>query len=72
MKIRRGAHFLAALAAVVLLASCSGSDGDDRRVTEGRDWHWDKNAGAPQASAFMNVTVPKDATQTKGAVQINP
>ncbi|MFC9754873.1 hypothetical protein [Streptomyces sp. NPDC056921] len=72
MKIRRGAHFLAALAAVVLLASCSGSDGDDRRVTEGRDWHWDKNAGVPQASAFMNVTVPKDATQTKGAVQINP
>ncbi|MFD3476364.1 hypothetical protein [Streptomyces sp. NPDC058695] len=41
-------------------------------MTEGRDWHWDKEAGAAEASAFMNVAVPKGATQSKGAVQINP
>jgi hypothetical protein len=72
LKIRHAAHLFAALASVLLLASCSSSDGDDRRVTEGRDWHWDKAAGAAEASAFMNVAVPKDATQSKGAVQINP
>ncbi|MFC9281050.1 hypothetical protein [Streptomyces collinus] len=33
---------------------------------------WDENAGAPEASAFMNVTAPKGATQVKGAVQIDP
>ncbi|WP_367323624.1 hypothetical protein [Streptomyces sp. HUAS ZL42] len=70
--IRRGAHLLAALATVLLLASCSSSDGGDRRVSEGRDWHWDKEAGAAEASAFMNVAVPDGATQTKGAVQVNP
>ncbi|MFD7610080.1 hypothetical protein [Streptomyces sp. NPDC059828] len=58
--------------AVLLLASCSGRDGDDGRVVEGRDWHWDTKAGAVEASAFMNVAVPGDATQAKGAVQVNP
>ncbi|MER7199768.1 hypothetical protein [Streptomyces sp. CB01635] len=72
MKIRRCAHLFTALATVLVLASCSGSDADDRRVTEGRDWHWDKEAGAAEASAFMNVAVPKGATQSKGAVRINP
>lgn len=44
----------------------------DRPATEGRDWHGDQKAGADEASAFMNVTVPKGATGVKGAVQINP
>ncbi|MFD5079686.1 hypothetical protein [Streptomyces sp. NPDC058371] len=70
--IRRGAHFFAALATALLLASCSSSDGGDRRVAEGRDWQWDKEAGAAEASAFMNVSVPEDTTGVKGAVQINP
>jgi hypothetical protein len=70
--IRRGAHMLAALATVLLLVSCSGSDQDDRRVTEGRDWQWDEKAGASDASAFMNVAIPEGATQTKGAVQLDP
>jgi hypothetical protein len=70
--IRRGAHFFAALTTVVLLVSCSSSDGDDRRVAEGRDWHWDKQAGTAEAGAFMNVAVPEDATGAKGAVQVNP
>lgn len=70
--IRRGAHALAALATALLLVSCSGSDGDDRRATEGRDWQWDKKAGAAETSAFMNVAIPDGATQTKGAVQLNP
>ncbi|MEW2485889.1 hypothetical protein [Streptomyces sp. NPDC048411] len=72
MNIRRGAHFFTALATVLLLASCSGSDMNNRRASEGRDWHWDKKAGATEASAFMNVAVPEGATQAKGAVQVNP
>ncbi|MFI6058536.1 hypothetical protein [Streptomyces sp. NPDC051286] len=72
MNIRRGAHFFTALATVLLLASCSGSDMNNRRAGEGRDWHWDKKAGATEASAFMNVAVPEGATQAKGAVQVNP
>jgi len=63
---------LTALAAVFLLVSCSGSDQDRRRATEGRDWQWDEKAGASDASAFMNVAVPEGATQAKGAVQLNP
>jgi hypothetical protein len=70
--IRRGAHTLAALATVLLLVSCSGSEGDDHRVSEGRDWHWDKGTSAAETSAFMNVEVPAGATEAKGAVQINP
>ncbi|MET8227781.1 hypothetical protein [Streptomyces sp. NPDC005301] len=56
----------------VLLASRTGPDGGDRLAAEGRDWHWDEQAGAAEASAFMRVAVPEDATGTKGAVQINP
>ncbi|GGZ90686.1 hypothetical protein ACFOOM_05155 [Streptomyces echinoruber] len=70
--IRRGSPIVAALAAALFLTSCSGSGGNEHRVSEGRDWHWDKDAGAAEAGAFMNVTVPEDATQTKGAVQVNP
>ncbi|MFE0730385.1 hypothetical protein ACFW2X_19450 [Streptomyces antibioticus] len=72
MTIRRGAHILAALAAVLFLVSCSGSGQDDRRATEGRDWQWDKKADAAETSAFMNVAVPEGATEAKGAIQLNP
>ncbi|MER6556342.1 hypothetical protein ABT300_01020 [Streptomyces sp. NPDC001027] len=72
MTIRRGAHMLAALTTALLLVSCSGGDQGARRVTEGRDYQWDKKAGALDASAFMNVAVPEDATQIKGAIQLNP
>jgi hypothetical protein len=47
---------------------CSGCDQGDGQVTDGRDYQWDKEAGAPDASAFMNVAIPDGATQTKGAV----
>ncbi|MEU6662365.1 hypothetical protein [Streptomyces sp. NPDC046821] len=70
--IRRAARIFVALAGVLLVGSCSGSDAGDRRVTEGRDWHWDKTAGVTEAAAFMNVAVPEGATQAKGAVQVNP
>lgn len=72
MTIRRGTHMLATLTTALLLVSCSGCDQNDRPVTEGRDYQWDKEAGASDASAFMNVAIPEGATQTKGAVQINP
>ncbi|MDX3307648.1 hypothetical protein ACWGH3_22435 [Streptomyces sp. NPDC054884] len=72
MKNRRGAHLLAALTTALLLVSCSGYDQGDGPVTEGRDYQWDKEAGASDASAFMDVAIPEGATQTKGAVQINP
>ncbi|BAC71461.1 hypothetical protein Save01_06851 [Streptomyces avermitilis] len=72
MTIKRGTPLIAALAATLLLSACSSPDTDDRRVTDGRTSQWDKNAGAPEASAFMNVTAPKAATEVKGAVQINP
>ncbi|WP_078958751.1 hypothetical protein [Streptomyces sp. NRRL S-4] len=62
----------AALGAAMLLTSCSTAGVDDRRTTDGRASHWEKDAGAPEASAFMKVTVPKSATEVKGAVQINP
>ncbi len=41
-------------------------------MTDGRTARWDENAGAPEASAFMNVTAPEGATEVKGAVRINP
>ncbi|MCF4135687.1 hypothetical protein L1856_00190 [Streptomyces sp. Tue 6430] len=72
MTIRRGALLSAAVAAIFLLFACSSPDTDDRRATDGRTSRWDENAGAPEASAFMNVTAPKGATEVKGAVQINP
>ncbi|MFF6994789.1 hypothetical protein ACFY93_07485 [Streptomyces sp. NPDC008313] len=71
MTTRRGALLIAAVATTLLLSACSGPDTDDH-VTDGRTSVWDENAGAPEVSAFMNVTVPKDATEVKGAVQINP
>ncbi|WP_432170708.1 hypothetical protein [Streptomyces sp. 1222.5] len=72
MTITRGGPLIAALAATLLLAACSGPDPDDPGVTDGRASHWDENAGAPEASAFMNVKAPRGATEVKGAVQINP
>ncbi|MGW4272721.1 hypothetical protein ACWEGQ_10230 [Streptomyces seoulensis] len=72
MTIKRGALLTAAVAATLLLSACSTPDTDDRRATDGRASRWDENAGAPEASAFMNVTAPKGATEVKGAVQINP
>lgn len=71
MKIPCGARLFTALAAVLLLASCSAA-ADDSRVTDGRTSHWDKGAGVPEVSSFMKVTVPEDATEAKGAVQVNP
>jgi len=68
----RGAHVVAALTTVLLLSACSGSPTGDQRVTDGRTSGWDKKAGPAEVSAFMHVTVPRDASGTKGAVQINP
>jgi hypothetical protein len=65
LKTRRRTHLVAALVTAVLLASCTGPDGGDRHAAEGRDWHWDEQAGAAEASAFMRVAVPEDATGTK-------
>ncbi|MGW0909953.1 hypothetical protein [Streptomyces sp. NPDC002853] len=70
--IKRGACSAAALAVGLSLAACAVPDTGDRPVTEGRDWHWDKEAGADEASAFMEVAVPKGAAEVKGAVQVNP
>jgi hypothetical protein len=72
LKTKRGACFIAALAVGLLLSACSVPDAGDRPVTEGRDWHWDQEAGADEASAFMEVAVDKEAAEVKGAVQINP
>lgn len=63
---------LAVLGAALLLTSCSRADGDDHRTTDGRTSRWEKDLGAPEASAFMQLEVPKNATEVKGAVQINP
>ncbi|MEV6180505.1 hypothetical protein [Streptomyces sp. NPDC052015] len=41
-------------------------------MTEERDWQWDKKADAAETSAFMHVAIPEGATQTKGAIQLNP
>ncbi|MFE4690339.1 hypothetical protein ACFRH6_09820 [Streptomyces sp. NPDC056749] len=65
-------RLLAALGAALLLTSCSSADGDDHWTTDGRTSHWEKDMGAPEASAFMKVAVPGSATEVKGAVQINP
>ncbi|MEV8462625.1 MULTISPECIES: hypothetical protein [Streptomyces] len=71
--IRRAAPALAALAAVLLLASCFGSGGDGRQGSErSAGQGWKKDAGAAEVAAFMGVTVPEGATRTKGAVQVNP
>ncbi|WP_371606606.1 hypothetical protein OG725_31110 [Streptomyces sp. NBC_01213] len=65
-------QLLAAFGAALLLTSCSSAGGDGHRTTDGRTSHWEKDMGAPEASAFMKVTVPESATEMKGAVQINP
>lgn len=65
-------RLLAALGAALLLTSCSSADGDDHRTPDGRTSRWGKALGAPEASAFMQLEVPKSATEVKGAVQINP
>lgn len=65
-------RLLAVFGAAVLLTSCSSTGGNDRRTTDGRTSHWGKDMGAPEASAFMRVTVPESATEVRGAVQINP
>ncbi|MGQ4718794.1 hypothetical protein ACUN22_34555 [Streptomyces anulatus] len=65
-------RLLAALGAALLLTSCSSAGGDDHRRTDGRTSRWGKDLGAPEASAFMQLEVPKSATEVKGAVQINP
>ncbi|MFH9202769.1 hypothetical protein ACH4KT_35825 [Streptomyces anulatus] len=65
-------RLLAVLGAALLLTSCSSADGDDHRTTDGRTSRWGKDLGAPEASAFMQLEVPKSATEVKGAVQINP
>ncbi|WP_312038361.1 hypothetical protein [Streptomyces galbus] len=72
MTTTRGALLVVAAAAALLLSACSGPDTDEHHATDGRTSRWDENAGAPEASAFMNVTVPEGATEVKGAVQINP
>ncbi|MGV9880639.1 hypothetical protein [Streptomyces sp. NPDC003006] len=61
-----------ALAVGLVLSACSVPDAGDRQVTEGRDWHWDQEAGAVESAAFMNVAVPKGAAEVRGAVQVNP
>jgi hypothetical protein len=43
---------------------------DDRRTTDGRASYWEEDAGAPEASAFMEVAVPRSAREVKGAVQV--
>ncbi|MEU1091087.1 hypothetical protein ACFYPN_32820 [Streptomyces sp. NPDC005576] len=65
-------RLLVVLGATLLLASCSSTGGNDHRTTDGRASHWGKGMGAPEASAFMKVAVPGNATEVKGAVQINP
>lgn len=62
----------AVLGAALLLTSCSTAGVDDRRTTDGRASYWAEDAGAPEASAFMEVAVPRSAREVKGAVQINP
>lgn len=63
----------AAVAVALLVTSCSGSGGDGRQGPErSASQGWDEGAGAAEVAAFMRVTVPADATQTKGAVQVNP
>ncbi|MFJ1784198.1 hypothetical protein ACIOML_07775 [Streptomyces anulatus] len=65
-------RLLAVLGAALLLSSFSSADGDDHRTTDGRTSRWRKGLGTPEASAFMQLEVPKRATEAKGAVQINP
>ncbi|MFJ2219077.1 hypothetical protein ACIOFY_03385 [Streptomyces anulatus] len=65
-------RLLAVLGAALLLTFCSRADGDDHRTTDGRTSRWVKDLGASEASAFMQLEVPKNATEVKGAVQINP
>ncbi|MEU5284748.1 hypothetical protein N7925_25585 [Streptomyces sp. CA-278952] len=65
-------RLLAVLGAALLLTSCSNADGGDHRTTDGRASRWEKALGAPEASAFMQLEVPKSASEVKGAVQINP
>ncbi|MGW7274118.1 hypothetical protein ACWGH5_26770 [Streptomyces sp. NPDC054864] len=72
MESTRGALVGAALIGGLLVSACAVPDAGDRPVTEGRDWHWDQEAGADEASAFMDVAVPEGAAEVKGAVQVNP
>ncbi|MGW6270389.1 hypothetical protein [Streptomyces sp. NPDC055060] len=72
MKIERCAWLVAVVAGSLLLSACSVPDAGDRAVREGRDWHWDPEAGAGEASAFMGVAVPEGAAQVTGAVRVNP
>ncbi|MFF8608222.1 hypothetical protein ACF06X_20035 [Streptomyces sp. NPDC015346] len=57
---------LGTVALVGMLGACSSGSG------EGRGWEWDKEAGAPEAAAFMKIDVPATATEVKGAVKLVP
>ncbi|MFE1231810.1 hypothetical protein [Streptomyces sp. NPDC058745] len=60
---------MGAVALLGLLGACSTAPDD--RSGGSRSREWDKQAGAPEAAAFMKVDVPADATEVKGARQLN-
>ncbi|MEU9983942.1 hypothetical protein [Streptomyces sp. NPDC050856] len=68
---RRTAGSAAVAATVLALSACTAGHGD-RIVGDDRYPYWQKEAGAPEAAAFMKVRVPPGATEVKGAVRVQP
>ncbi|MFF9348378.1 hypothetical protein [Streptomyces sp. NPDC014734] len=70
-KNRKHKALITVLASAILLTACSTNK---PTPTPHRNTHpyWEKDAGAPEAAAFMKVKIPDGATDVQGAVQINP
>ncbi|MET9799710.1 hypothetical protein [Streptomyces sp. NPDC006368] len=68
---RHTAGSAAVAATALLLAGCTAGHGD-RVADEDRYPHWQKEAGAPEAAAFMKAQVPPGATEVRGAVRVQP
>ncbi|WP_306327629.1 hypothetical protein [Streptomyces venezuelae] len=60
----------AALVAGLTLGGCTAAPSDD--VTRAPVAEWKKDAGAPEAAAFMKIQIPPGATEVKGAVRVQP
>ncbi|MFB7935560.1 hypothetical protein [Streptomyces sp. NPDC056049] len=61
----------AALAVGLALGGCTSAP-SDRTTRTAPSSSWEKDAGAPEAAAFMRIQIPEGATEVSGAVRVQP